>query len=163
MALISLAIGTNYCQVLLDFFQVFVIRYFAKIHCLTPKGPLSLRGTNLFLGRYLRAEILSWLFETFLEDRKSDKLHGNIIFFTIGAREQKLWQISWKQGTGGSLGSKKKIWKILNFFFLKFFTCRLCFCLSGKLWFIWFGFVMKKLWTFLFFGQLEHLFEKNNF
>jgi len=32
---------------------------------------------------------LSWLLETFFEDRKIDKLRGNIIFFPIGALEQK--------------------------------------------------------------------------
>jgi len=39
---------------------------------LTPKGPLSLWGTNGILGRYLWAKILLRFFETFFEDRKVD-------------------------------------------------------------------------------------------
>ena len=129
---------------------------------LTPKSPLSVRGTNQISGRYLRAEFLSWFFENFIEDRKTDELRGNIIFISIGAREQKLWPNKLKTGDGGQSGQQKKFFKSLNFFFSIFFPHRLYFCLSGKLWFIPFGFVMRKLWTILVFGHLEHLPEKNN-
>jgi len=57
---------------------------------LTPKGPLSLQGTNGISGKYLRSQFLSWFFETFFEDRKIDYLCGDIIFFPIDAWEQKL-------------------------------------------------------------------------
>jgi len=39
---------------------------------LTPNGPLSLRGTNGISGRYLWSQFLSWFFETFFEDRKTE-------------------------------------------------------------------------------------------
>jgi len=71
------------------------IQYEVSIY-LTPKGPLSLQGTNGISGRYLRSQFLSEFFETFFEDRKIDKLHGNIIYFPIGAWEQKLYPNKFK-------------------------------------------------------------------
>jgi len=37
---------------------------------LTPKGPLSLQGTNEILGRFLQAEFMSLFSETFLKIEK---------------------------------------------------------------------------------------------
>jgi len=48
---------------------------------LTPEGPLSVGGTNEILGGYLTAEFLLGFFEFSFEDRKINKLCGNIIFF----------------------------------------------------------------------------------
>jgi len=76
---------------------------------LTPKGPLSLRGTNGISGKYLRACFLSWFFEFFLEDRKTDYIHGIIIYFSIGTQEQKLCPNKLKIGDRG-LQKKFKIW-----------------------------------------------------
>jgi len=70
---------------------------------------LSLWGTNEISGRYLWAEILSLFVETFLEDRKTDKLRGNIIFFHSVPGNKSYAQISSKQGRRGS---KKKFAEI---------------------------------------------------
>jgi len=118
-------------------------------YILTPKGPLSVWGTNEISGRYLEAEFLLWFFEFFLEDRKTDHLQGNIIFFSINVWEQKLYSNMLKTS------SKKTFVK--NWMFFECFFHRLYFCLFGKLWFIPFGFVIRKLWTILFWGHLEHL------
>jgi len=122
---------------------------------LTPKGLLSLWGTDEISGRYLRAEFLYWFFETFFEDRRIDKLCGNIIFFSIVAQEQKLCSNKVKLGERGSKKQFAKIW-------INFFYHTLYFCLSKRLSFIPFRFVMRKLWTILFFGHSKHLPEKNN-
>jgi len=68
---------------------------------LTPKGPLSIRGTNGISGRYLQAEFLLRFFEKKFEERKIDKLSGNIIYFSIGAQEQKLCPNKLKTGERG--------------------------------------------------------------
>jgi len=70
---------------------------------------LSLWGTNEISGRYLRAEFLSSFFEFFFEDRKTNKLHGNIILFSIGAQEQNLCPNKLKTR---KRGQKKKFAKI---------------------------------------------------
>jgi len=74
---------------------------------LTPKGPLSLRRTNGISGRYLRADFLSWFFETFLEDRKTDYLYGNVNFFQPMPMNKSYVQVSSKNGTGGNNKSFK--------------------------------------------------------
>jgi len=39
---------------------------------LTPKGPLSVWGTNGISGKYLQSEFISWFSETLFEDRKTE-------------------------------------------------------------------------------------------
>jgi len=77
-------------------------------------------------------------------------------FFSIGAQEQKLCPNKLKTR---ERGQQKKNWNF-EVFFLEVFSHRLYIFLHVKFWFIPFGFVMRKLWTILFFGQLEHLLEK---
>jgi len=74
-------------------------------------------------------------------------------FFSIGDQEQKLCPNKLKTRKGGNK-KKLKFWKTI----LEFFSHRLYFCLHVKLWFI--PFVMRKLWTILFFRPLKHLLEK---
>jgi len=119
-----------------NFFQKYLVNGMRIL--LTPKGPLSLRGTNEISGRYLQVEFLSLFFETFFGDRKTHKLRGNIIFFQSVPGNKSSAQISSKQGRGGSIKhfQKFELKKIKN-------SYRVYFCLSGKLWFIPFGFVMR--------------------
>jgi len=94
---------------------------------------LSVQGTNGILGRYLWVEFLSLFFETCIEDRKVDKLCGNVMFFQLVHGNKSCAQISAKQGRGSS---QKKLQKFE------------------------FGFVMRKLWRISFWGHVEHLLEK---
>jgi len=92
--------------------------------------------------------------EFFWKIEKLNSFTGIYIYISsIGAWEQKLCRKISKQEMGGN-----------KFFFAKFdfyfFIIEYSFCLNGKFWFIPFGFVMRKLWTILFFGQLKHLPEK---
>jgi len=62
-----------------------------------------------------------WIFyETFSKDRNSSKLHGNIIFISIGAWEKKFYH---KKLETKLIGQQKKVCKKskekLNFFSLK--------------------------------------------
>jgi len=84
---------------------------------------------------------------------------GIYIFFQLVPGNKSYTQISSNQGNGDN-NFFFEIWISFSWMYP---SCRLYFCLCVKLWFIPFGFVMRKLWTILFFGQLEHLLEKITF
>ncbi len=69
-----------------------------------------------FSGKYLRAEIYSFFFETFFEDRKIHYLRGNIIFISIGAYELKLCPNDLKPEDAGQ-GPRGHEKNISNFLF----------------------------------------------
>jgi len=60
-----------------------------------------LGATNGILGKYLRAEFLLCFFETFFEDRKIDKIHGNIIFFQSVPGNKRVMSNKLKTGEKG--------------------------------------------------------------
>ena len=106
---------------------------------LTPKGPLSPRGTKWILGRYLRSPILVKLSKTFPQVRKSDKLCEYIIFISIGAHMQKLYHKKPKIWFGGQHpGSTKKSQKVkkkkFNFFSLNNMFVHTCEALARSIW-----------------------------
>jgi len=66
---------------------------------LTAKGPFVPWVDKWNFGQVLMVSLFVLIFETISEDRKNDYLHGNIYIFSIGAREQKLWE---KGGEGAT-------------------------------------------------------------
>jgi len=89
-----------------------------KCFLLTLKDHCPFGGTNVILGKYLQADILSQFFEIFLEDRKIDYLRGNINLFSISAREQKLCPNKLKTSNMGQKIQNSKFGFFFGFFFL---------------------------------------------
>jgi len=109
-----------------------------------PKGPFVPLGDNLGPGRFLRSQFVLKFFGIFWSCAVLQELCKYVIFISINAWQQKLWQNKQKWRFVGSI---KKITKSQNKFFWNFYHQRLYFCLHMKLWFILFGLVMRKLWT----------------
>jgi len=68
-------------------------------------------GDKWDFGQVPMVSSLLLIFLNFFEDRKIDKLHGSIVFFSIGAPERKLYPNKFK--TRGE-GATKKYFKNLN-------------------------------------------------
>jgi len=112
-------------------------------------------GVKWDFGQVSTGWFFVMIFWNFLEDRKMDYLHGNHIYFSIGAWEQKLCPNKFKtRDRGKGRGVSKFFFSKFEFFWGNFFSYRFYFCLHRKLWSLTFGFVMRKLWTILFFRQL---------
>jgi len=112
---------------------------------------------RICIGTY-RLNFFPDFLKLFFKTEKLISFVGIYIFFQLVPRNKSYAQIRSKQGREGSKINFVRIW----IFFIEFFTMDYIIFLSGKLLFIPFGFVMRKLWTISFFRYLKHLAEKIN-
>jgi len=93
------------------------------------------------------------LLKHILEVEKLKSFVRILLFFQSMPKNKSYTPISSKQRKGGN----KKTLQNFELYFLNFFSHMSYFFLFEDLWFIPFGFVMRKLFAILFFGHLEHL------